>query len=191
MILRWFLYFIPALLVEIACWILTPLVCLFVVKRMRTDVVKRDYNKAVVTLEREYLPDWLSLFGTPDNAVDEFYWGQYSTVPTPEQYFSSWWWRYYCRVMWLWRNTAYGFHYWLFSLPEDEVLYVKEHGVKNSRGVWWKYTQRKSSWQLELQHPIGFGRYNHVNIGFKGHKGDDIERVMMANRVIGLRKYKD
>lgn len=190
MYLRWILYFLPALIVEAICWFLTPLVCLFVVKRLRTDVVKRDYNKAVVTLEREFLPDWLSLFGTPDNAVDESWWGAYEFFwnATPEQYHNSWWVRYYYRCMWLFRNTGYGWAYFLFSLPEDEVLYTKEVGNKG-KGFWYQFIKRKSSWKLEVQHPIGFGRYNHINIGFKGHKGDDIKRVMMANRVIGLRSY--
>lgn len=190
--MRWFFYFIPALIVEVICWWLTPIVCLFVVKRMRTDVVKRDYNKAVVTLEREYLPDWLSLFGTPDNAVDESWWGAYEFFwnATSEQYFGSWWVRYYYRCQWLFRNTAYGWHYFLFSLPEDEVLSVKSHGVKG-KGFWYEYTQRKSSWQLEAHLPTPFTkRYSSVNIGWKGHKGDDLKLVMYANRVIGLRKYK-
>lgn len=192
MILRWFLYFIPALIVEAVCWLLTPIVCLFVVKRYRTDIVKRDYNKAVVTLEREYLPDWLSLFGTPDNAVDEGWWGAYefSINFTPEQYKNSWWVRYYYRCQWLFRNTAYGWHYFLFSLPEDKILKLKEGGVKGRR-FWYNYTLRESSWQLECHLPIPFtNRYNSVNIGWKGHRGDNLALVMYANRVIGLRKYK-
>lgn len=192
MYLRWILYLIPALLVELVCWILTPLVCLFVVKRLHTDKVKRDYNKQVVTLMREFMPDWLSLFGTPDNAVDEGWYGDYVFIVnfTPMQYATSWWVRYYYRCMWLFRNTAYGWHYLLFSLPEDNVLYKKEHGIEG-KGFWYEYTQRKSSWQLEYHIPIILTKqYIHGNVGFKGHKGDNVKRVMMANRVIGLRKYK-
>jgi hypothetical protein len=191
--MRWLLYFIPALIVELVAWVLTPLVCLFVVKRQHTDIVKRTYNKATVTLEREFLPDWLSLFGTPDNAVDEFWWGAYDSFlrdTTQEQYDNSWWIRYAYRVMWLFRNTAYGWHYFLFSRPEDEVLYVKEHGIEG-KGFWWEYIQRKSSWKLEYHLQIPFThRYIHGNIGWKGHRGDDLALVMYANRVIGLRKYK-
>ena len=46
--IRWILYFTPALIVELAAWLLTPLVCLFVVRRYHTDKVKRDYNRRIV-----------------------------------------------------------------------------------------------------------------------------------------------
>jgi len=37
MYLRWILYFIPNLLIEIACMILAPLVACFITKAERTD----------------------------------------------------------------------------------------------------------------------------------------------------------
>lgn len=184
--IRWILYFIPALIVELICWVLTPLVCLFVVRRLHTDKVKRYYNKQTVTLMREFLPDWLSLFGTPDNAVDEFFMGMYSDTPTEGQYHSSWFWRYYCRCMWLFRNTAYGWHYLLFSVPAEEGV-VSESGTKYE-GFWYKLTKRPSSFQLQYQLPIPFTkRYIDGNIGWKSHGFDTL---MYANRFIGLRSYK-
>lgn len=185
--IKWLLLFVPAVLVEIVAWWLTPLVCLFVVKREHTDTVKRR-SKLTVTLQREFLPKWLSLFGTPDNALDEYFWGYYSVTPTEAQYFSSWFWRYYCRCMWLWRNTAYGWHYLLFSVPEEAGA-VTEHGVKY-QGFWWKRTLRPSSFQLQYQLPIPFTkRFIDGNIGWKGHDGDSLEKMMYANRIIGLRRY--
>jgi hypothetical protein len=185
--MRWLLYFIPALLVELTAWVLTPIVCLFVVKRQHTDIVKRTYNKATVTLEREFLPDWLSYFGTPDNAVDEFWHGMYESSlinATSEEYVDSWWIRYTYRCLWLFRNTAYGFHYAWFSVPaEDET--VTEYGLRD-KAFWYRLRIRKSSWQLQYQIPLG-KRYIDGNVGFKGHGYD---RLMMANRLIGLRKYK-
>lgn len=189
----WIFLFIPALIVELICWVLTPIVCLFVVKRQHTDIVKRDYNKATVTLEREFLPMWLSLFGTPDNAVDESWWGAYQFLwnATPEQYFGFWWVRYYYRCQWLFRNTAYGWHYYLFSLPEEPVYKTVEHGIEG-KGFWYQLRKRKSSFQFEYHIPIPLTkRYIHGNIGWKGHRGDDLELVMYANRVIGLRRYKE
>lgn len=187
---RWLLYFIPALIVECIAWILTPIVCLFVVKRLHTDKVKRDYNKHVVTLNREFLPNWLSYFGTPDNPVDEFWFGMYESSlisATSERYVDSWWVRYAYRCLWLWRNTAYGFHYALFSVPSEEGA-VTEHGIKYE-GFWYKLTRRPSSFQLQYHLPIPLtNRFIDGNIGWKSHGFD---RLMYANRVIGLRSYKD
>lgn len=189
MTLRWILYFIPALVVELLAWLLTPIVCLFVVKRSYTDKVKRTYNKTTVTLEREFLPDWLSLFATHDNPVDEFWWGEYDSflrTTTQAQYDSSWWLRYAYRCMWLFRNTAYGFHYEWFSVPNEGGIITKK-GTKGF-GFWYEYVRRPSSFQLEYHLPIPFtDRYISGNIGWKGHKGFD--RMMYANRVIGLRRH--
>lgn len=182
--IRWLLCFIPALIVEFVAWWLTPIVCLFVVKRMHKDKVKR-LNRIVVEMEREFLPDWLSLFGTPDNAVDEYFWGMYSETPTQEQYLTSWWWRYYCRVRWLFRNTGYGFMYEWFSVPAEEGV-ITERGIKY-QGFWWKYTKRPSSFQWQAHIPLTFGLFNDVNVGWKSH---GFSRLMYANRVIGLRQYE-
>ena len=185
---RWILYFFPALVVELICWVLTPVVCLFVVKRLHTDKVKRYYNKQTVTLMREFLPDWLSLFATPDNAVDEGWHGDYVFIwnATPIQYYGSWWVRWLYRCYWLWRNTGYGFHYKFFSVPAEDGV-VSEYGIKY-QGFWWKYTKRPSSFQFQCHWPIPFTkRFNDMNIGWKSHGFD---RLMYANRVIGLRQYK-
>lgn len=197
MVIKWLLLFVPAVLVEILCWWLTPIVCLFVVKREHTDKVKRR-SRLTVTLQREFLPKWLSLFGTPDNAVDEYFWGMYnedSIIPalrncSEAEYLSSWWMRYFMRCMWLFRNTAYGFHYAWFSVQEEPEN-VKGYGEKR-KGLWYRLRSRKSSFQLQYQLPIPFtSRYIDGNIGWKGHDGDDLPLLMYANRVIGLRRYKD
>jgi len=184
---RWILYFLPALAVELIAWVLTPLVCLFVVKRYRTDIVKRDYNKQEVTLMREFLPDWLSYFATPDNAVDEFWWGMYESSlinATSEEYVDNWLVRYAYRCLWLFRNTFYGGHYAFFSVPAEPET-VTEYGLRD-KAFWYRLRQRKSSFQLQTQIPLG-KKYLDLNIGWKSHGFD---RLMYANRIIGLRSYK-
>jgi len=165
--LLWLIYFIPALLVELICWLTNPLACLFVVRKQRTDIVKR-FDKQVITMQREYLHPIFYLWQTHDNAVDEGWWGLYD-IPflskvSINQYLNSWLIRYWCRLWWLSRNTAYGWHYLLFSLPVGQ------------------------GWQFKKDIPLAFGYYNSVNIGWKEHKGKP--RLLYANRVIGLRKYK-
>lgn len=191
--IRWLIYLLPATLVSLACYLLTPMVALCVTRRLYTDTVKR-LGRRRVTIARDFIVRPLYWFQTFDNAVDEYWWGRYSDdAPfafirhaTQADYDDSRWIRYVCRVLWMWRNCAYGFMQYPFGRPLDEVQYVINRG--DVAGFHYTFTKRKSSWQLEANIPIGFGRFNSVNIGWKPHDGFD--RVMYANRVIGLRRYK-
>jgi len=164
-VILWIVYFIPALLVELFCYLTNPLACLFVVKRTRTDAVKR-LNRETVTMPREYLRGIFYLWSTHDNAVCEGWYGLYDIAflknKTQADYDNSALIRYWCRLWWLSRNTAYGWHYLLFSLPVGEV------------------------WQIKKDIPLGFGYYNSINIGWKSHKNKP--RLLYANRIIGIRK---
>ena len=103
MYLRWLLYFIPSVLITIFCWISNPIVCLF--------PVYENY--------RAKLWGFLDLWSTYDNFVDEYYFGNYGTdKPTLTQYNRSSWIRYKYRVLWLSRNTGYGFSYKFLSIPK-------------------------------------------------------------------------
>lgn len=197
LILKWLFYFIPALLVELVCYILNPVVAIFTTSELRTDRVKRLDNKTH-TFDREYLIKPLRWFQTHDNAVDEWWWGAFNTTShfkflreaTQEDYDNSWWIRYLCRVHWMYRNNAYGFLYHIFGLPKEVGAYTKEYGVEDSGKFWYFLQVFPSSWKLEAQIPYPFTkRYTSVNIGWKAHKGFD--KVMYANRVFNLRKYKD
>lgn len=189
LILRWALYFVPALAVELICYLTSPLVAFFVHKEPREDTVKR-LNRQVVTMDREYLVPLFYLWQTHDNAVDEWWYGMYNTTHwfefarnwTQEDYDKSWWVRYYCRVMWLWRNCAYGWHYFLFSRP------LEENGTKLTKGVkksfWYELNIFSKSFQLELHLPVG-PKYISINIGWKPHKGKP--KLLYANRIFSLK----
>jgi hypothetical protein len=171
MYLRWILYFIPALIVEILCFLTSPIACLFVFKESRTDRVKRFSLTGTHTMDREYLkkPFWY-LWQTHDNAADEYWYGLFTESSwfkfvreaTQEDYDNSWGLRYLCRVLWCTRNIAYGWHYLLFSVGQDE------------------------GFKIEKEIPLGFGFVNHVNIGWKSHKL--MPRKLYANRVFKLKK---
>lgn len=165
--IKWLCFFPLHLFVVFICWWSNPLACLFVTKRLRTDKVKR-LNKETFTFDREYLYGIFYLWQTHDNAVDEGWWGLYN-IPflqntTQEDYDNSKLIRYWCRVWWLSRNTAYGWTYKLFSVPQDEGFQIKK--------------------DLPL-----FGKfYNSINIGWKSHK--NIENKLYAGRILGIRKYE-
>jgi hypothetical protein len=193
-ILLWLLCFIPALLIELACYLLAPFVALFVTRSPRYDVVKR-LGKIKTVLNRDNLIRPLILFQTHDNACDEWWYGMYNVDHwfkfarewTQADYDNSRFIRYYCRVMWLWRNCAYGFLYALFSRPKESAGVMTSKGNENY-GFWYEYKKFKSSFQFETHIPLFGKRYMSINIGYKAHKLT--ERLLYANRIIGFRKYK-
>ena len=176
MYLLWVLLFIPNLLIYLACMILNPVVALF--------VTKRD--------GREYLIKPLYWFQTHDNPVDEYWYGgyfkdslfSYVKNATQEQYDNSRFLRYVCRLLWLWRNCAYGFSYNLFG--RDLIGEEKVTEVGNEKaGYWRRFHSRGNSWQLKAHYPIGLGLQIDVNVGWKTHKG--FPRAMYADRLFSLR----
>jgi hypothetical protein len=187
--LKWLLFFIPALAVEVFAIVLNPIVCLFVTRRPREDYVKRLGHRA--TMPRDYIINPLYWFQTHDNAVDEGWYGKYEILflenTTQSEYDNSRVIRYWCRLWWLHRNTAYGFLYNIFGIPREEPAYVKEYGFEDSKSFWMLYQSYKSYFKLEMQIPLNTNRYISVNIGWKAHKG--IPKVLYANRLIGVRRY--
>jgi len=198
----WLLYFIPALVVEIFCYLTNPIVALFVTKELRTDRVKREpFNNGTYTFDREYLIKPLRWWQTHDNAVDEWWYGGFNDKShfkflreaTQQDYDNSWWIRYCCRVMWMYRNNAYGFMYNLFSRPLEFDPKLYEHGIEDSGKFWYLLAVYPSSFKLEVQIPIWkTNRYMTINMGWKAHK--TFPRVMYANRVppfAAIKEYKD
>jgi hypothetical protein len=192
-LLIWVLMFIPALFIELACYILAPVVALFVTRRPREDRVKRLGNQ-VLTMDHDYIIKPLYWFQTHDNAVDEWWYGVYNEdhwfkfarEATQEDYDNKAWFRWYCRVMWMWRNCAYGFHYNLFSRPLEEFTKVYTKG-EEEKGFWYLLQVAPKSFKLEVQIPISKKRYYSANVGWKSHKG--FPKVLYANRIISFRKY--
>lgn len=165
--LRWFLLFPVLFAISLIARVLSPIACMFIVTEPRIDVVKRLGKKKVI-LMRDSLVCWLTWFDTDDNATDEYWYGLYPLTKyfTQEQYDNSAILRWFMRVLWLQRNSAYTFNRKFFGISKDS----------------------KWAWQYKAQHPLAFGYYNDINIGYKSHKGFD--RLMFAGRVIGIRKGK-
>lgn len=190
--LKWALLFIPALLVEIFCYLTNPIACLFVVMCERDDRVKRLGN-AQFNMLRAYPIDFFALWNTHDNALDEFWWGLFTDdswfrwvrEATQQDYDSNWFLRYYCRISWLTRNNAYGWLYKYFSTPVEPLPKIRTYGTEDN-GLWYLLQSYDDSFQLEAQIPLG-KRYISINIGWKPHKG--FPRKLYANRIISFRKY--
>ncbi|MDO9233018.1 MAG: hypothetical protein Q7U15_05895 [Methylotenera sp.] len=194
-VLLWLLYFIPALAIELMCYLLNPLVAIFTRKELRTDRAK--ILGGVVTMPRDYLLKPLMYFQSHDNAVDEWWYDGYAKdshfkwlrEATQDEYDASWWLRYVCRVMWLYRNNAYGFLFYWFGTPIEPLIKTYEYGVEE-QGLWLRYESYPSSFKFECQIPISFtNRYFSANIGWKAHRSAPLPRKLYANRIVGLRKY--
>lgn len=157
---------IPLFLIAWVFRLLAPIACLFVVAAPRGDMVKR-YNRQFMIMYRDDLPDWLAWFRTFDNPVDEYFWGVYPMAKNVNvtQYHNSALLRWFFRVCWLWRNSAYTFNKKFFGIAKDSPL----------------------AWQYKADLPLMFGYYNSVNVGWKSHKGFD--GLMFAGRIIGIRRY--
>lgn len=228
-ILLWLVYFPFALAVELFCYLTNPIAALLTYREARHDWVKRLGRYEV--LQRDYL--WLSWWQTHDNAADEWWYGKYNQDHwfdfaknwTQHDYDNSWFIRYYCRVIWLYRNNAYGWLYALFSRRKELLGTIKFYGKEYS-GAWLQYKSFTKSFQLEIHADasatfyalsmvaalywwwgseslatpwiavalVGLGyflqhRYISVNIGWKAHRSTD--RLLYANRIIGLRKYPE
>lgn len=163
--LRWALLLPLSLIVGLIARLLSPIACMFIVTELEEDTVKR-LGKIRVTLLRDNLVWWLSWFNTDDNNTDEYFYGVYplSKYFTQKQYNESRILRWFMRVLWLQRNSAYTFNRKFFGIDKDS----------------------KWAWQYKADKPLLFGYYNSINIGYKSHKG--IDKLMYAGRIIGIRK---
>lgn len=154
--LYWFLLLIPSIIIGWSARLISPIACMFITRAPYYTTVKR-YGKTYQLLDRDRLVWWLTWFDTDDNATDEFWYGIYSTTKTQEYYDTHRVYRWWCRVMWLQRNSMYTFNRKFFGLKKDSPL----------------------AWQYKGNSLIK-GRT--INIGFKAHKG--IDRLMLAGRFI-------
>lgn len=171
--------------------IISPFLCMFITRTVESDTVKR-LGKKIVSLPRDNLWDIFSGFNTHDNNTDEWWYGMYNVDSkfafirnwTQEDYDNSKVIRWWSRVMWLQRNSAYGYNYAWFSKPYEETVNVIEIGEEDKPG-WSKTTIRPSSWQYQAVVQFPFGKVNSINIGWKAHKGKP--KLLFAGRILGLR----
>lgn len=100
----------------------------------------------LAAIGRERLPWWLSWFQTPDAPLDGD--SGFQRVATWVK------WRYARRVMWLWRNPAYGFSWSVLSANPDAGTEIISYGDLNSKDdpykAGWSFTYVKGThyWQV-------------------------------------------
>lgn len=194
------------LFVEVSAYFIVPFISIPYRWEIRTDSMKRVARERGLprhtkfTKMRQYLLKCFNWFQTHDNAADEYFWDGYDDFIndkiTIEQYQNSWWLQYYNRVMWHWRNKAYGFSYTVMGQPkgfdEPEIFEV---GVEDSGELWVRIEKYTNWFKYEAQIPKGDGKFRSINIGWKSHRSapplpSGLYNVLYANRLAWFSRKK-
>lgn len=156
--MNWFLLFLISIPVGIVARILTPILPLF-------------------AIGKDHLPKWLSWFDTTDNYINGDIGYVMLHAPFPGD--QTGWRRYINRVVWLWRNSAYGFSWSVLGATINETptvvsgdIWVGDNAaesigrktglsgtVKIKCGKYWEY-YRVSQWGNS-------GKCSRIRMGWK------------------------
>lgn len=104
---RYFTYLLIYVIVQAITYLITPILPMFAV--MREGWCNNASYKAVAYR----LPRWLSWFDTPDNCIDGDFGFQIFHPPG-----------YVSRVIWLYRNSLYGFKWSVLSAPSPSHMVI-------------------------------------------------------------------
>ena len=194
MIARWFCFAALELLLSALAVLLSPLLAL-----LARTAESNPWCSA--TGPREFLPGWLHLFTTHDDGIDAGWFGGFYDDRAPKGWpqrarDGSWLARYYLRVLWIVRNSAYGFAHYLLGFERVgmyNTLILAQRGVWDSDTTNWLYRidtnkQGRTAFQLRAQLYFTTTRYVRVNLGWKLDWAAD--RVQLAAHINPLREWK-
>lgn len=120
--MRWLLYLLIYLCMQIIAWIITPILPLF------TENREGWLNNRTLYASGLRLVKWLSWFDTPDNSIDgdANHLNKYILYPT-----------YLRNLIWLYRNSLYGFKWTILGYPISGPTLPK--GIWQRRFEWWVF----------------------------------------------------
>lgn len=206
----WIFYFIAMIIIMLICYITNPIVVLFAdeegelhgflkywqtwddsldSKFMMTEVVPNKWYGKYLDYKwdtkYEFYQDTETLkeFG---HVIDKVRLRPGATFSTKERIQ-----RYFCRVLWLSRNCAYGFAYYLLNANGNiEDLYIKQQNVDSTGELIIAYDKKESiltrPWTLKFYKHIVGPLYIHGYLGWKIPIWHDNGRynAMLANRLV-------
>lgn len=160
--MRWPLYLLASFVMQIVAWIITPLLPLFARQRFGA------WDNASEQRFGYRLPDWLSWFQTPDNALD----GDYNWLK--EHYPVSYW----SMVLWLYRNSLFGFKWSVLSAPMSR----DDREISGPSPTWktpgFQRIRMNGYWQWHLVKTFGPLTIN-FNFGWLLNDGDQPRALFM------------
>lgn len=149
---------------------------------------------------REYLPGWLHLFTTHDDGIDALWFGGHYDDRSPSNWelkarngsrFAKW----YLRVLWIVRNSAYGFAHYTMGFDRSAGYTTS---IITQRGKWDTDTTNllvrvdtnaagRKAFQVQAQLYFTRTRYLRINLGWKLTWA--AERVQIATHINPFRKW--
>ena len=149
--IRWLIYLVASLVMQVITWIITPILPLFSVRRMGWC----DNHSYQAVAPR--LPIWLSWFDTSDNSLgrDGNHIAAYGDT-------------YFSRFYGLWKNSLYGFRWTVLSMPIETSRMMRgnpqiDYHTKTYGTMYIK--QPNGAWQYKLVKPF-LGKILVLNLGW-------------------------
>jgi len=156
-VLNW-LWKVPTLIVlTLIAYIINPIIALFIVKSEESETT--GFPSLYPGMPREFLIKPLRIWQSEDAPVDEYYWANYEMDGALQRYLRKYYEtsafvRYIYRVMWLYRNPAYGFGN---ALGYDSTgMYFT---VERNQDHLWRTGVNNASWWIaknELLNPVTY-----------------------------------
>ena len=177
-VIAWFFKALALIALTALAFPLAPFFALFIVYAEESTIT--GFPSLLPGTRRAFLIPALRLWQSPDAPVDEFWYGDYQGWPktgrTQSDYDASIWLRWLCRVVWLWRNAAYGFGaklgYTYTPTLDDGALW--RTGANCS--YFWKVTNPAGQigWCWKFEKFYTKTRYVEAYLGYK-LQGDSIQ----------------
>lgn len=194
MIVRWILSAAAELLLSLIAVVLSPVLALL--------YVTRDSNPyCSAPGPREYLRGWLHLFSTHDDGIDALWfkclYDDRAPVGWPEKARAgSWWARYVLRVLWIVRNSAYGFAHYTLGFDRSggyTSKFLTQRGTWDSETTNWLVrvdtnAAGRKAFQVQAQLYFTGTRYLRLNLGWKLTWDKPI--VQIATHINPFRSWK-
>lgn len=150
--MRYFLYLLLYIPVQVFAYLITPLLPLFAKSRMGA------IDNANSQANEPRLPNWLSWFMTPDNSL----YGDNNWKAS--HYYTKHW----SMVAWLYRNSLYGFKWSVLSMPIQPTRKMIGNPQINHHTQTYgtmRITQPNGAWQYKLVMPF-CGKILVLNLGW-------------------------
>lgn len=150
--MRWILYLLLYIPVQLFAYLITPLLPLFATSRMG------PIDNANAQANEPRLPNWLSWFMTPDNSLyGDANW-------KANNYYTKHW----AMVAWLYRNSLYGFKWNVLAMPiQTERAVVGDPAINHHTRTFGTLAivQANGAWQYKRVMPF-CGKILVLNIGW-------------------------